>query len=193
MVGGECVRPFRGCCRAGGGSPSFDSYLPLDNVTPGETGDYPVDNERSFGMAAASTTAHTVVTGEQVMAAARAQEEKKARSVWLHAWHDPVAGLKAFSPCVRLSDVSGDGDSKLLVACSDRKLKTYKGTSLLSENVLLAAVSSRPPARPPTARAARSARPMQRPLCVAHCARSSRRLPRVPHRSPSPSAPSTQT
>ena len=38
---------------------------------------------------------------------------------------------------MRLADLHGDGDSKLLVAGADRKLKIYKGTVLLSENVLL--------------------------------------------------------
>ena len=73
------------------------------------------------------SAAQTPVTGEQVMAAARAQEEKKARSVWLHAWHDPVANLKAFTPCVRFADLSGDGESKCMVASSDKKLKIYTG------------------------------------------------------------------
>ena len=78
-----------------------------------------------------------VSAGEEVMKAARASEERQARSVWLHAWHDPVAGLKAFTPCVRMCDLAGDNESKLLVASSDRKLKIYTGTTLLSENVLL--------------------------------------------------------
>ena len=76
-------------------------------------------------------------TGEQVLAAAKVKEETKARNIWLHAWHDPVAGLKAYSQCVRLADLNGDGESKLMVAGSDKKLKIYKGTTLLSENVLL--------------------------------------------------------
>jgi len=76
-------------------------------------------------------------SGEQVLAEAKAKEETKARNVWLHAWHDPVAGLKAYSPCVRLADITADGESKLLVAGSDCKLKIYKGTTLVSENVLL--------------------------------------------------------
>jgi len=75
--------------------------------------------------------------GEQALAAAKEREESKSKKVWLHAWHDPVANLKAFGACVRLADLNGDGDSKLLVAGSDRKLKIYKGTTLLSENVLL--------------------------------------------------------
>lgn len=91
--------------------------------------------------------------GEEVMKAARSAEDRRARSVWLHAWHDPVAGLKSFSPCVRLADLQGDGDSKLLVASSDKKLKIYTGTTLLSENVLLDAPVSictfYPDAKPP--------------------------------------------
>jgi len=77
------------------------------------------------------------VTGEQVLAAAKEKSEAKARNVWLHAWHDPVAGLKAYSQCVRLADLNANGESKLLVAGSDKKLKIYQGTTLLSENVLL--------------------------------------------------------
>ena len=71
------------------------------------------------------------------MKAARATEERQARTVWLNAWHDPVASLKAFTPCVRMCDLAGDSESKLLVASSDKKLKIYTGTTLLSENVLL--------------------------------------------------------
>eukprot|EP00455_Lapot_gusevi_P029644 TRINITY_DN3175_c0_g1_i7.p1 TRINITY_DN3175_c0_g1~~TRINITY_DN3175_c0_g1_i7.p1 ORF type:complete len:595 (+),score=101.41 TRINITY_DN3175_c0_g1_i7:67-1851(+) len=64
-------------------------------------------------------------------------ERKKKNGPWLHAWSDPVANLHAFSNCVRLADLAGDGDDKLLVADLDRKLKVYKGTSLLSEHSLL--------------------------------------------------------
>eukprot|EP00965_Chrysotila_dentata_P224863 6194432-Pleurochrysis_carterae.AAC.5 len=74
---------------------------------------------------------------EEAMAAHAEREETKAKKVWLHAWHDPVATLSAYSPCVRLADIFADGDSKLLVANADKKLKIYKGTTLLSENILL--------------------------------------------------------
>jgi len=47
-------------------------------------------------------------SGEQVLAEAKAKEEAKARNVWLHAWHDPVAGLKAYTPCVSFADISAD-------------------------------------------------------------------------------------
>lgn len=32
---------------------------------------------------------------------------KAPKSPWLHAWHDPVADLKTFSPCVRVCDLNG--------------------------------------------------------------------------------------
>ena len=51
--------------------------------------------------------------------------------------HDPVAGLKAYTSCVRFADLNGDGDTKMLVASADKKLKIYTGTTLVSENVLL--------------------------------------------------------
>ena len=78
-----------------------------------------------------------MATGEEIMHKARQSEEKQARSVWLHAWHDPVAGLRAFTPCVRFADLSGDGDCKMLVASADKKLKIYTNQTLLSENALL--------------------------------------------------------
>mmetsp|Transcript_17510 Transcript_17510/g.47251 ORF Transcript_17510/g.47251 Transcript_17510/m.47251 type:complete len:581 (+) Transcript_17510:24-1766(+) len=71
------------------------------------------------------------------MAAAQAQAQAQAKSPWLHAWKDPVADLKAFSSCVRLADLNGDGDYKLIVADAKRRLKVYRNTSLVSENVLL--------------------------------------------------------
>jgi len=77
------------------------------------------------------------MSGEEIMKAARKAEERATKSVWLHAWHDPVAGLKAYTPCVRFADLSGDGDSKLIVANWDKRLKIFTGTTLLSENMLL--------------------------------------------------------
>mmetsp|Transcript_1658 Transcript_1658/g.4843 ORF Transcript_1658/g.4843 Transcript_1658/m.4843 type:complete len:552 (+) Transcript_1658:21-1676(+) len=60
-----------------------------------------------------------------------------AKSPWLHAWRDPVADLKAFTSCIRLVDLNGDGDYKLIIADAQRRLKVYRNTSLISENVLL--------------------------------------------------------
>lgn len=48
-------------------------------------------------------------------------------AVWLDAWHDPVASIHTVSSCIRLVDVTGDGDPKLLVADQNRKLRLYKG------------------------------------------------------------------
>lgn len=53
--------------------------------------------------------------------------QRRLAGPWLHAWHDPVANLSAFSSCVRLADINADGEYKLLVADGDKKLKVYKG------------------------------------------------------------------
>ena len=62
---------------------------------------------------------------------------KKPLQPWLNAWTDPVSNLHAFSPCVRLADISADGEHRLLVADADKKLKVFKGTSLQSEHALM--------------------------------------------------------
>lgn len=56
---------------------------------------------------------------------------------WLHAWHDPVAGLFSFPSCICVADLSGDGDHSLLVACSDRRLRVCKGTMRAGEHTLV--------------------------------------------------------
>jgi len=58
-------------------------------------------------------------------------------SCFLSAWYDPVSGVQSSSACIAMADLYGDGDSKLLVADRDRKLSVYKGTSMVSEHVLL--------------------------------------------------------
>jgi Bardet-Biedl syndrome 1 protein len=67
------------------------------------------------------------------------EEANKSKTgiVWLNAWHDPVANIKAFSQHIDLADLYGDGDHKLLIADIDKKLKVFKGTSIVSEHVLL--------------------------------------------------------
>ena len=57
--------------------------------------------------------------------------------VWLQAFHDPVAGLRVFSQSLRLVDLSGDGDFRLLAADLDRKLKVFRGTGVSSVHPLL--------------------------------------------------------
>ncbi|XP_049615981.1 Bardet-Biedl syndrome 1 protein [Syngnathus scovelli] len=64
---------------------------------------------------------------------------------WLDAHFDPVAGLRTFTSCAALADLSGDGDGRLVVAdlggggggVASMKLKVYGGTALSSESVLL--------------------------------------------------------
>ncbi|KAF7649826.1 hypothetical protein LDENG_00135430 [Lucifuga dentata] len=61
---------------------------------------------------------------------------------WLDAHYDPVAGLYTFSSCMDLTDLSGDGESRLVVGdlgtgSSGMKLKVYRGTALTSESTLL--------------------------------------------------------
>lgn len=61
---------------------------------------------------------------------------------WLDAHYDPVAGLYTFSSCVDLADLSGDGESRLVVGdlgsgSSGMKLKVFRGTALMSESTLL--------------------------------------------------------
>ena len=63
--------------------------------------------------------------------------ENVADDKWLHAWYDPLAGVRAFSPQLALADLNGDGEGRLVVADSDRRLKVFKGTQLVSDNPLL--------------------------------------------------------
>ncbi|XP_015251652.1 PREDICTED: Bardet-Biedl syndrome 1 protein [Cyprinodon variegatus] len=69
-------------------------------------------------------------------------ESKGDGGKWLDAHYDPVAGLYTFSSCVDLADLSGDGDSRLVVGdlgtgSTGMKLKVYRGTALMSESTLL--------------------------------------------------------
>jgi len=63
-------------------------------------------------------------------------QEFKKDGPWLQAHHDPVASLTAHSQCVRLVDLNADS-SKILLIASDKKLKVFKGTSVVSEQNLL--------------------------------------------------------
>ena len=56
---------------------------------------------------------------------------------WLHAWYDPLASVRTVTGCVRLGDLFADGDYKLLIIDLAKKLKVYKGTSLINEYALL--------------------------------------------------------
>mmetsp|Transcript_13561 Transcript_13561/g.32115 ORF Transcript_13561/g.32115 Transcript_13561/m.32115 type:complete len:420 (-) Transcript_13561:85-1344(-) len=50
--------------------------------------------------------------------------------LWLEALHDPVAGIRAYSPCLTTLDAFGDGDWRLVVACVDKKLRVWRGTDM---------------------------------------------------------------
>lgn len=60
-----------------------------------------------------------------------------SKSPILHAWHDPLANVKAHSSCIALADLNCDGDSKLCICDLDKKLKVYKGTNLVVEYAIL--------------------------------------------------------
>ena len=57
-------------------------------------------------------------------------EAFKRDGPWLHAWHDPVASIKAQSSCVRLVDLNADKSNVLLVADENKNLRMYSGTSI---------------------------------------------------------------
>lgn len=62
---------------------------------------------------------------------------KPKKSKWLDSWNDPLARAKCFSSCLRLVDLNGDGDHRMVVGNMDKKLKVFKGMALASEHVLL--------------------------------------------------------
>ena len=67
---------------------------------------------------------------------------KRERNFWLNAWRDHLAGLHAYSSCLELADVNGDGDYKLIVADAGKRLKVFSGTSLATENALMTVPSA---------------------------------------------------
>lgn len=46
-----------------------------------------------------------------------------AKQLWLDAWADPVAGLRAFGNCIHTCNLYGDGDWRLVIADADKKIK----------------------------------------------------------------------
>jgi Bardet-Biedl syndrome 1 protein len=56
---------------------------------------------------------------------------------WLHAWHDPLAGLRTAASCVRLCDLFCDGDVKLIIGDFSKKLRIYKGQALMLDYDIL--------------------------------------------------------
>lgn len=88
------------------------------------------------------------------------------RKLWLEAWHDAVAGIKAYTPCVTACNLHGDGEWRLVVADADKKLKVRaRGVDGLVPQAF-AAVQRPPPA---------AAAPLQLPVpIVAYCCRCGR-------------------
>ena len=59
-------------------------------------------------------------------------------TLWLDAWHDPVAGLKvASAQCVLLADLGAKQDSNLIVADASRRLKVWQGLNICADLKLL--------------------------------------------------------
>jgi len=58
------------------------------------------------------------------------QDPEKSKQPWLNAWRDPLIGVKCYSQGIRLSDLKGDGDYKLVLGDLQKKLVVYKGANL---------------------------------------------------------------
>lgn len=69
--------------------------------------------------------------------AADQQSNTKKSGPWLNAWHDPVAGMKAYSNGLAFSDLHSDNNYFLLIADHNMKLKAYRGTSLITQQDLV--------------------------------------------------------
>jgi Bardet-Biedl syndrome 1 protein len=87
------------------------------------------------GTGAAIESLDVANQAERSLAEAKAVENMGVK--WLDAFHDHMAGVKVLSQHLALGDINGDGDWNLIIGDIGRKLKVYKGTSLLSENVLM--------------------------------------------------------
>lgn len=46
-----------------------------------------------------------------------------SKQLWLDAWADPVAGVRAASCCMHTCNLFGDGDWRLVVADADKRIK----------------------------------------------------------------------
>ena len=63
--------------------------------------------------------------------------DQPTKSPFLDSWYDPVAQIKAYSPCFRIANLDGDGNCCLVVGDKDRKMRVLQGTSIHSEHSLL--------------------------------------------------------
>lgn len=60
-----------------------------------------------------------------------------SKPIWLEAWSDPLAGIKAYTPCVHTCNLDGDGEWRLIVGDMRKSLKVWKATQRVSELTLL--------------------------------------------------------
>jgi hypothetical protein len=63
--------------------------------------------------------------------------KSKGGVTWLNAWEDPVANLPITSARMCLADVTGAGEVDLLAVDNANRIRVYRGTSLVSETLLL--------------------------------------------------------
>jgi Bardet-Biedl syndrome 1 protein len=68
--------------------------------------------------------------------------KSKGGVTWLNAWEDPVANLPISSSRMCLADVTGSGETDLLAVDNSNRVRVYRGTSLVSETLLLGAPSA---------------------------------------------------
>jgi Bardet-Biedl syndrome 1 protein len=59
--------------------------------------------------------------------------QRKDYTIWADSHTDLVAGVKAFSQCICLADIMGDGEHRLICADTSSKLKVFKGKVLQNE------------------------------------------------------------
>eukprot|EP00933_Yihiella_yeosuensis_P026875 TRINITY_DN20867_c0_g1_i1.p1 TRINITY_DN20867_c0_g1~~TRINITY_DN20867_c0_g1_i1.p1 ORF type:complete len:617 (-),score=119.82 TRINITY_DN20867_c0_g1_i1:152-1942(-) len=69
-------------------------------------------------------------------AAEDGEPDKKKKSPWLDAWNDPVAGMSCYSSFICLSDLSADGDHRLIMVDMKKRIRVYKGTTIQWEQKL---------------------------------------------------------
>ena len=72
--------------------------------------------------------ADTQASTRRTLDKTKSLRDKDNKQAWLDAWVDPVADVKAFSSCVATCNLLGDGDWRLVVADTDRKLKVHNSS-----------------------------------------------------------------
>lgn len=79
-----------------------------------------------------STPKPSAAVGDSVAA-----ETPSKANPWLDAWHDPVAGMCCFSSFMCLSDLHAEGDNRLIMVDTKKRMRIYKGTTIQWEQKLL--------------------------------------------------------